>query len=430
MVYLPHWPIPSTFGKKEIDYETVFTRMEKVLEKLLNPHKKLPPVIHIAGTNGKGSTCAFLASILQAANFKTHIFTSPHLHDINERIIIAGEKISDNYLYEIMEEVRIASDGTDLTFFEAFFIGTILAFSKTPADVVLIEAGMGARIDATNIIEKKLATIITPISYDHQDYLGDTIEKIAFEKAHIIRPNTPLIIGPQSKQAQVMIEIIANDQNAKMIRYDHEFEIILDEETGNFDFRFFDENFLNLQKPNLAGEHQYINASLAIACVLNLRDHFKIDIEHINLGLKNVSWPSRLQKIENNLSKRHEIYLDGAHNQGGAYALARWINSQDKKIKTIVIVGFTKNKCKKEFLENFRNVADEIIAVRVDGEPNPESAEVIKIIGNEIRLDITSQNDLLEAIDYLNKNYNEKLRIIICGSLHLARDVRKFGGSY
>lgn len=436
MVYLPHWPIPSTFGKKEIDYETVFERMSIVLEKLGNPHKKLAPVIHIAGTNGKGSVTAFLASILQNANLRTHIFTSPHLHDINERIIIANEKISDNYLYEIMEEVRIASSGIDLTFFEAFFIGTLLAFSKNKADVVLIEAGMGARIDATNIIETKLATIITPISFDHTEYLGNTIEKIAFEKAHIVRTNTVLIMGPQPTKAQEMIEIIAKDQNAKMIRYNQEFEIILDEENGNFDLRFFEENFLDLQRPNLEGEHQYINASIAIACLLSLRDVFKIDIDDINNGLKKVYWPSRLQKIENGLQAvlakagiQNEIYIDGAHNQGGAYAVAKWLNKKNAdEIKNIVIVGFTKNKCKKEFLINFKNVADEIIAVRVDGEPNPENPEIIKTIGNEIGLEIISKDDLLEAIHYLAKKYNTtKLKIVICGSLHLARDVKKFG---
>jgi len=154
-MYLPHWPIPSTFGKREINYETVFFRIQEVLSKLENPHLKLPEVIHVTGTNGKGSTIAFLAAILQAKGLRTHIYTSPHLHNCNERIVLDGEKISDAFLFEVMEEARIAASSTPLTFFEGFTIGAFLAFAKVPADILLIETGMGARIDATNIIQKK-----------------------------------------------------------------------------------------------------------------------------------------------------------------------------------------------------------------------------------------------------------------------------------
>lgn len=157
MVYLPHWPIPATLGKRQIDYETVFERMSIVLERLGNPHQKLPPVIHVAGTNGKGSAVSLIAEIFKQSGYKAHIYTSPHLHDCNERIVLAGEKISDNFLFEIMEEVRIAAEDVPLTFMESFTIGAFLAFSKVPADIAVIECGMGGRIDATNIIEKKIA---------------------------------------------------------------------------------------------------------------------------------------------------------------------------------------------------------------------------------------------------------------------------------
>ncbi|MBM3580124.1 MAG: bifunctional folylpolyglutamate synthase/dihydrofolate synthase, partial [Alphaproteobacteria bacterium] len=182
MVYLPHWPIPSTLGKREIDYETVFERMAVVLEKLGNPQQKLPPVIHVAGTNGKGSTIALIAKIFSCTGKNVHVYTSPHLHDCNERIVLAGEKISDGFLFEVMEETRIAAAETPLTFMEAFTIGAFLAFAKTPADFLVVECGMGGRIDATNIIEKKLATVITPISFDHMEYLGSSLERIALEK--------------------------------------------------------------------------------------------------------------------------------------------------------------------------------------------------------------------------------------------------------
>lgn len=433
MVYLPHWPIPSSFGKREIDYERVFERMSQILEKLENPHKKLPPTIHVTGTNGKGSVIAFLAEILRQAGLKVDVFTSPHLHHCNERIVIDSEKISDSYLYEIMEEARIHSHSTPLTFFEGFCIGAFLAFSKSNSDVLLMEAGMGARIDATNIIDKKLATIITPISFDHTEYLGNTIEKIAFEKAHILRPQTPVIIGPQPVAAEKIIEIIAADQNAEIIRYDKEFEIIKDQEindsAGNFDLRFFDRIIQDLPAPNLAGDHQYINASIAISCALTL--NFNINENHIRQALKKTFWPSRIEKIHSNFSKNkeNEIFIDGAHNQAGAFALAKWILAQKKldEKKNFIIVGFTKNKCKKEFLLNFANIADLIVAVRVDGEPNPESSEEIARIAETAGIKIHQEQDLLDAIYYLEKICNHRAyRIVICGSLHLARDVKKF----
>ncbi len=435
-MYLPHWPIPSSLGKRAIDYETVFLRMKKVLQNLDNPQEKMPPIIHVTGTNGKGSVIAFLAAILEAKGLKVHIYTSPHLHNCNERIVLAGEKISDTFLFEVMEAARIAASQDDvaLTFFEGFTIGAFLAFAKVPADVVLIECGMGARLDATNIFDKKLATIIAPISFDHTEYLGDSIAKIAFEKAHIIRPQTPVVVGPQPLQAKQIIELVAKDQNATMIRYDEEFSIVLDEEKNSFDLNFYEKELCDLPAPALIGEHQYINAAIAISCALILP--FAIDEDAVKLGLSRAKWPSRLEKINNNLAKilknpQSEILLDGAHNQAGAFALARFIAKEKQKnplVKNYLICGFTKNKCKKEFLENFVNVVDEACAVRVDGEPNPEDAEIIAEIGEAVGLKILPQEDLLEAIYSLSKLVgDEACRVVICGSLHLARDVRKFG---
>ncbi len=442
-MYLPHWPIPSTLGNSKIDYETVFDRMGQVLAKLNNPHLNLPPVIHVAGTNGKGSTIAFLAAIFQSAGYKCHIYTSPHLHDCNERMVVANHKISDNDLYMAMEETRIAAANIALTFFEGFTIGALLAFSQNKADICLIETGIGGRIDATNIIEQKLATIITPISFDHTEYLGNYIERIAAEKALIIRKNTPTIIGPQASKAREIIEIIANDFNSPMILYDRDFEIILNQD-DSFDFSYHKKNsfsYHELSSPILIGRHQYINAATAIATISTIEDFypnlFKITKDHINQGLKKANWPNRLEKITNHLNKllkndQSELIIDGAHNQSGAYALARWIleqklNDQQNNIikKNFLIVGFSKNKCKTEFLENFINVIDEYSAVRVQGEPNPETAEIISNIGKSIGLKITAEENIEEAISHLAKSINyQQCRIIICGSLHLARDVK------
>jgi dihydrofolate synthase / folylpolyglutamate synthase len=423
MVYLPHWPIPSTLGKRQIDYEAVFERMLPVLEKLQNPHKKLPPVIHVAGTNGKGSATALLAQIFTCAGYKAHIYTSPHLHHCNERIIVAGEKISDNFLFEVMEETRLAADQTPLTFMESFTIGAFLAFSKTPADVAIIECGMGGRIDATNIIEEKLATLIMPISFDHTEYLGNSIERIALEKAMILRSQTPLIVAAQPKKAREIIEILARDQNVKTYFYDEDFEILLDEESGEFDLKFENKILQNLPKPALLGAHQYINFATAIAAVLAIDDKFKIDESAIRQAISTVFWPSRLEKI-NHSFKSCEIWLDGAHNEAGALALAKFI-AEEKDKKTFIICGFSRGKCKKEFLEKFKNIA-QVIAVRVSGEPYPESAETISKIGTEIEMDIFAAQDLLEAISYaITSNNNQPCKIVICGSLHLARDVKK-----
>jgi dihydrofolate synthase/folylpolyglutamate synthase len=475
MVYLPHWPIPSTLGKREIDYESVFERMGIVLEKLGNPHQKLPPVIHVSGTNGKGSSTALIAKIFSCAGKKVHIYTSPHLHDCNERIVLDGEKISDNFLYEVMEETRLAATAdrveTPLTFMEAFTIGAFLAFAKTPADLLVVECGLGGRIDATNIIEKKLATVIMPISFDHVEYLGNSIERIALEKAMIMRKETPLIVAPQPSAAKNIIKILAADQKIPAFFYDEDFEISLDEKSGEFDFKFGNIFFENLPKPALQGLHQYVNFATAIAAaiisksaldvMLSLSKHDSIfghescfdrlsmtfkEESILRQAITSVSWPSRLEKIQNNLNKilknpQSEIWIDGAHNEAGAFALAKWIMEENRSpylggkssrsatmvVQNFVITGFSKNKCKKEFLEKFRNVA-EVVAVRVDGEPNPESAEKISEVGAEIGMKIFAAEDLAEAIFYIAKiSGGEPCCVVICGSLHLARDVKKFG---
>lgn len=429
MVYLPHWPIPSTIGKKTIDYETVFERAKIVLERLENPHLKLPPVIHIAGTNGKGSTASLIAKIFQCHGYKAHLYTSPHLHDCNERILIDGQKISDRELYATMEEVRLKAQDVDLTFMEAFTIGAFLAFSKNPADVLVVECGMGGRIDITNIISQKIATVLTSISMDHVEYLGDTIQKITLEKVQIIRPQTPLIVGPQANIVKDLIKIISNDQQALSYFYDEDFSVEKSENDGTFDFFWQNEILLpNLRKPNLEGDHQYYNFACAIACCMAISSKFNFNYEGINQAISSVKWHSRLEKINNNLNKifknlHSEIWIDGAHNEGGAFILANWIRSQSN-IKNYVICGFSRGKCKVEFLEKFKDIA-EIFAVRVDGEPYPESSENIVTVATKNGIHVNNGENLLNAINLIeDKSSNQPYRIIICGSLHLARDVR------
>ena len=431
MVYLPHWPIPSTLGKKSIDYETVFERAKIVLARLGNPHQKLPPVIHVAGTNGKGSTASLIARIFQCQGYKAHLYTSPHLHDCNERILIDGEKISDRELYSTMEAVRLEAEDIDLTFMEAFTIGAFLAFSQNPADVVVVECGMGGRIDITNIISQKIATVLTSISMDHTEYLGDNIQKITLEKAQIIRPQTPLIVGPQANIVKDLIKILANDQKALSYFYDENFSVEKSENDGTFDFFWQNQILLpNLRKPNLEGDHQYYNFACAIACCMAISDKFNFNYDGINKAISSVKWQSRLEKIDNNLNKISknslcEIWIDGAHNEGGAFILANWLRSQSS-IKNFIICGFSRAKCKIEFLEKFKNVA-EIVAIKVNGEPYPEASEHIVEIAKKHGINAKNGEDLTKAIQLIeNENGDQPYRIIICGSLHLARDVRYF----
>lgn len=433
MVYLPHWPIPSTLGNKQIDYETVFERMQEVLSKLDNPHLKLPPVIHVAGTNGKGSTTSIIAKIFSQAGYKTHIYTSPHLHNCNERIVLNSQIIDDNFLYEIMEEVRIAGIDKSLTFMEGFTIGAFLAFSKIPADILIMECGMGGRIDATNIVENKIATVITPISLDHEEYLGDNIKKIALEKIMILRKNVPLIISDQESDALEVIKIIANDQNLPVWYFNENFALIKDPNLKLHEYYFEDQKKISFLNQSLIGDHQLINIATAITTCLVVskfyQNDFKIDDQSIITAIKQVKWPSRLEKINSSLnnifiSKHTELWIDGAHNEGGARVVANWIEQQNNDKINYVICGFSRGKCKKKFLEKFKNIA-KIIAVRVNGEPYPESPNVICKIGKQIDPDIIGFDNLIECLRFISDQVKSKsARIVICGSLHLARDVK------
>jgi dihydrofolate synthase/folylpolyglutamate synthase len=433
MVYLPHWPIPSTFGGAQIDYETVFERCTMVLEALGNPHLKLPPIIHIAGTNGKGSSAALMAEIFAQANYQAHLYTSPHLHDCNERIVLNGEKISDSFLFEVIEETRLAAEKTNatLTFMEGFTLAAFVAFSKVKADVLILECGMGGRIDITNIFAEKLLTLITPVSFDHMEYLGENIERIALEKAMIMRPNTPLIVSAQCAEAKNIIKILAKDQEISAFYYDEDFEVEVDEESGNFDFKFAQKIIENLPKPALEGMHQYVNFASVLAAISVLAEKFSINESAIRKAISQVFWPSRMQKINNFLNKilensESEIILDGAHNPSGAMAVANFFKENLDEKLNFVICGFSRGKCKKDFLMQFENVA-QILAVRVNGEPYPEDSEVIAQIGSEIGFKIPAFQNLEDAVFYIkNLVKNKVCRIVICGSLHLARDVKKF----
>jgi dihydrofolate synthase/folylpolyglutamate synthase len=383
------------------------------LEKLDNPHLKLPPVIHVAGTNGKGSTIAFIKSILEAAGKKCHVYTSPHLIEFNERVVLAGKPITDDFLNEVIEETKNKCEGINLTFFEGTTVAAFLAFSKIKADYVLLEVGMGGRLDATNVIPNPLLTIITPISYDHVEFLGNTIEKIAFEKASVIKENSTYIVSKQRERALKIIKDFAQDKKSKIKCLDEDFSYQINDD-GDFIYRDETAGF-GLSKPSLRGKHQYVNAACAAKAAIELG----IDKKHIKTGIKSAVWPARLQKLSEN------VYLDGGHNTEAAETIKDFVrveNSKTLKHKkyNIAILGMLKTKDFAGFIKNISPSFNEIYAVPVPNEIYREPAEIKKYC-DEMGMKCKIFENFEDAFAQASKGKEaEKNRTVICGSLYLA----------
>lgn len=391
---LPFWPSPQ--GYRDIKFE--LSRVYDLLKRLDDPHLKLPPTIHIAGTNGKGSTLAFLRSIFLEAGLVTHSYTSPHLVKFNERINVAGQDISDEFLSEILHECKIAAESEPLipvTFFEGTTVAAFLAFSRVKADVLLLETGMGGRLDATNVLPEVLCSVITPISFDHQEFLGDSLEKIAAEKAGIIKRNCPLVLAKQSAQVTKEIEKKAKELNSK---------IFYSSPVIGFDL-------------GLNGDYQSENAGSAVA-VIKAQNKFKISEEQIARGLKKASWPARLQKISlDSLGKNFELYLDGSHNLQGAGTVVNFLQKQKNK-KIFVIFSMLKDKDCAGFLKTISTEIDEMIAVEIPDEPKSRKASEIDEIAKSFGINSKTARDFADAFKKIK--CDESALILICGSLYLA----------
>lgn len=422
---MPHWPIPMVKN----DVMKGLGRINELLGRLGNPHKKLPPVIHVTGTNGKGSTIAYLRAIFERAQLKVHTYISPHLIRFNERIVLAGLEITDQYLYEIMEETRLASIGLHTTFFEAVTAGAFLAFSRIKADVLLLEVGMGGIVDATNVIEDSLLSIITTVSFDHVEFLGTTIAQIAREKSGIIRPNRPCVVGWQMQEAiDVFVEQSALKQAALCAcNRDWNFEV------GDSGFTFYDHQSglrMQLPPPSLIGLHQIVNAATVVAaCKKHLCSYFPITDQNIKDGISNAVWPARMQRITKGrlfdmLPDGFELWLDGAHNTGGAQMISATIGNlwQDKPI--YIINGRTGERDIKGFLEYFKGLVTAIYGVKVLSEPKAESAENIAIAAREIGFESHASASIIEAISsIISSSIKRPARILVIGSLYLAGDI-------
>lgn len=397
-------------------------RMTRILARLGNPERRLPPVIHIAGTNGKGSTLAFLRAIMAAAGLRAHAYTSPHLVKFHERIRLAGELIGEDRLSALLEECERANGGEPITFFEITTAAAFLAFSRDPADYLLLEVGLGGRLDATNVIDNPKACCITSIGLDHQQYLGEAIELIAREKAGILKRGIPAIIGTVPLQARIAIEDVAEKTGAPLAIAGRDWDCY----TQHGRMVFQDENgLLDLPLPSLPGPHQVGNAGNAIAVLRAIDDH-RIADDHMAQGLRSAQWPARLQRLKggalsSQLPDGFELWLDGGHNADAGMVLSAALAAMPAK-PLVVIWGMLNSKDRAAFIRPLVPRAEHVFTVAIADEPNavPASvlAETVKALGGAATASESFQHALRQA-----SRLKPAARILICGSLYLAGHV-------
>lgn len=401
-------------------------RLERLLALLGNPERKLPPVIHVAGTNGKGSTIAFMRATMEAAGLAVHTYTSPHLVRFNERIFLAGTgQIDDDLLMALLEECEKINGSEPITFFEITTAAALLAFSRHPADYVLLETGLGGRLDATNVIDKPAVCAITPIDLDHQQYLGETLEKIAREKAGILKPGVAAIIGPQHAGALEAIEEIAAHKHSPLSICNQDWQAF--EQHGRLVFQN-DWELLDLPLPKLTGQHQIINAGTAIATIRQLRDA-RISAQHIETGIQSAQWPARMQKLDpGNLHEwapaGSEIWLDGGHNPAAGQALATAMAGlNDRAPRPLVLIaGMLNTKDPIGYFEAFEDMVHTVFTIPIPNEENALSAEILANVASQANLQAFPQPSLKQALNAAAEISNNP-RILIGGSLYLAGHV-------
>ncbi len=411
-------------------------RIERLLVKLGDPHLALPPAIHIAGTNGKGSVTAMLRAIAEAAGLRAHVYTSPHLVRFNERIVLAGapgEKsapIAEHRLVELLERVERVNGGDDITFFEITTAAAFLAFAETPADVVLLEVGLGGRLDSTNVVAKPRLTIITPVAMDHADKLGDTIAKIAAEKAGIMKPGVACVVARQDDEAAPVIEARARRVGADLVVCGQDFDAY--EQGGRLVFQEA-ERLIDLPLPALIGSHQVANAGVAVAAALQVAE-LGIDERAIEEGLRRVEWPARMQRLSAGplaamLRPGTELWLDGGHNPSGAAAIADTLADLEERAPKplVLIMGLMGQKDARGVLANFTGLARAIVTVPIPGaHERPFTPEALADLAREMGFAATAAPDVATALREVEAADEEAKRILICGSLYLAGHVLAF----
>ena len=391
-----------------------------LLERLGRPQDKLPPVVHVAGTNGKGSTIAHLRAICEAAGLRVHVYTSPHLVKFHERIRLAGELISETALMDLLKYCEGVNEGIPITYFEITTCAAFKAFADTPADVLLLETGLGGRLDSTNVVDSPAVTIITPISMDHPQFLGNSIKEISAEKAEIQKDNTPSIIGPQPSDALQVIDQVAEIKGSPLAR--HGIEWTAGETKAGITF-ISARKTIDLPKSSLPGPHQTLNAGMAVAAALELRDQ-GLDIPDQALcdGIANTTWAARMQRltqgpIVETLGVDWDIWLDGGHNAAAGLAIADMIKTWDGR-PLYVVFGMLNTKAAGDFLAPLAPFIKSAISVAIPGEVNSLSAEEACQFASDNDITCKPANSIKEAIE--NLNAEGPARLLICGSLYLA----------
>jgi dihydrofolate synthase/folylpolyglutamate synthase len=397
-------------------------RTERILAHLGNPQHQLPPVVHVAGTNGKGSLIAFLRAMLTAAGYRVHSYTSPHLVSFCERIRLQEVPISKAQLLPLIEQILALQEDYPTTFFEATTVLALLAFQQSPADVILLETGMGGRLDATNIFPQPLVTVITPIGMDHQEFLGNRLAQIAAEKAGIIKQNRPVVTGPQLPQAQQVLKAKAQAMDAPLYACGQEWNFKLEQNGWSYNGQACHRN---LPVPGLLGEHQFANAATALA-VLEQMAGFSVPREAIEQGLRAVEWPARLQPLTSNywrdqLPQGFELYLDGGHNPMAAERIADWLSKQSDKRPVYMICAMLEDKDIRGFFHAFKGFNIRLYTIPLAAEKKACDPGMLAKIAVEHGLQAQMEESLQDALKSIAQQPAGIL--LITGSLYLAGHV-------
>src|SRR6185369_258763 len=412
-------------------------RMWRILGSLGHPEQQLPPTIHVAGTNGKGSTIAFMRAILEAAGLRVHVYTSPHLVRFNERFRLGGKDegrlASDEELSSALNECERANAGAPITVFEVTTAAGFVLFARNPADVLLLEVGMGGRLDATNVVDRPLASVITPVSLDHAEHLGDTLGKIAGEKAGILKPAVPAIVAAQPREALLAIERQAGRVKAP-IRIAGE-DWIATEERGRLVYQD-DAGLLDLPAPRLYGRHQFENAGLGIA-TLRAISALELAPAAFEAGIAKAEWPARMQRVTAGrlaplAPAGSELWLDGGHNADGARAIANAVADLEERVSRplVLIIGMLKNKDALGFLKSFVGLARCVVAVPIPHQENALASEALVETAHELGLPAQPSPDVERALSAIkNFDLQPSPRILITGSLYLAGAVLAANGT-
>ena len=429
-------PVPMTSASSVIGgIDLSLGRMLPLLERLGNPQRKVPPVIHVTGTNGKGSTIAFLRAMLEAAGKRVHVYTSPYLVRVNENFRLGGPGggvlVSDAELADALAECKTANGDSPITLFELETAAAFVLFARHPADMLLLEVGLGGRLDATNVIDRPLASIVTPVSMDHAEFLGDTLEKIAGEKAGIFRKGVPAVIAPQVSAVSTVLERHAEKARAPLhVAGQHwhanveNGRLVYSDEQGLFD----------LPPPKLFGRHQFDNAGTAIAALRAAG--VRVPIKAVEQGLMRAEWPARLQRLATGplaalAPAGAEIWLDGGHNADGGRAIAAALGDLEERVSRplVLVVGMLANKDRDGFLRNFTGLVRRVFGVRINrenGAPAGDIAAAAQSAGMPADA-AESIEDALAAIARLG--FDPSPRILITGSLYLAGEVLAANGT-